>query len=143
MEACATRPHAWILVQLILHESWHVLPVFVCHIGLSWCVGIHPVAQTFFFITRGAGVWPFSRTQRGLMCGRLSLCPHARLLAHTQSSQLPCVSTGYMATALALLVSRWQLSFYPSCHVFCMVHGNCPSMHVSRWQLFLFTWQLS
>ena len=114
-----------------------------------------------FFTTRGAGVWAFSnspthqfsRTQRGLVCGRLSLRPHARLLAHTQSWQLPCVSAGYMATALALLVSRWQLSFTRVAMCFCMVHGNCPSVHVSRWQLFLLhgncpsvlvsTWQLS
>ena len=138
-----TRPYAWILVQPILHESWHVLAVFVCHVGLSCYVGIHPVAHTSFFTTRGAVVWAFSnssthqfsRTQRGLVCGRLSLRPHARLLAHTQSWQLPCVFAGYMATALALLVSRWQLSFTRVAICFCMVHGNCPSVHVSRWQL--------
>ena len=115
----ATRPHAWILVQLILHESWRVLAVFVCHVGLSWCVGIHPVTHTSFFTTRGAGVsafsnsptHQFSRTQRGLVYGCLPLRPHARLLAHTQSWQLSCGSAGYMATALALLVSRRQLSF--------------------------------
>jgi len=107
-----------------------ILTCLWCHVGLSWCVGIHPVAHTSFFTTRGAVVWAFSnssthqfsRTQRGLVCGRLSLRPHARLLAHTQSWQLPCVSAGYMATALALLVSRWQLSFTRV--AMCFLHGT-------------------
>ena len=102
----ATRPHAWILVQPILHESWRVLAVFVCHVGLSWCVGIHPVVHTSFFTTRGAGVWAFSnspthqfsRTQRGW-------CVGVYHFAHTPVSS----PTPKAVSCHVFLQGTWQL----------------------------------
>ena len=109
----ASRPHTWINVGLSLHESWHVLPDFLCHVGLGWCVGIHLVAHTSISPHGGAGVLAFSslptcqfsRTQRGLCVGVYQFA-HAPVSSPTPKAV--------------------------SCHVFCRVHGNCPSVLVSR-----------
>ena len=104
----ATRPHAWILVQPILHESWRVLAVFVCHVGL-------------------AGVWasirsptrPFS-SHRGLVCGRLAIRPHTSFHARR----------GAGVWAFITSPTRTSPPPHPKLSVgmcFCRVHGNCPS----------------
>ena len=38
MWAFASRPHAWITVHLISHQSWHGEAIFVCHVGQGRCV---------------------------------------------------------------------------------------------------------
>ena len=72
-------------------------------------MGIHPVAHTAVSPHgRGwcVGVQQFAHTPlsthaQGLVCGHLPSRPHARLISHTQVA---------------------------TCHVFCSVHGNCPSV---------------
>ena len=79
--------------------------------GRGWCVGVQQFAHT-----------PLSTHAQGLVCGRLPSRPHARLLYHTQAA---------------------------SCHAFCSVHGNCPSVIASRWQLsftelpYVFVWYMA
>ena len=111
------------------HSSGRPHVLFSPHGGLV-CGRLAIRPHTSFTHAEGAGVWAFITSPT-----RPSPSPHPKLA-------VAMCFCRYMATALALLVSRWQLSFTRVAMCFCMVHGNCPSVHVSRWQLFLFTWQL-
>ena len=73
---------------------------------------------------------PFSHAEV-LMCGCLAARPH----------------TSFQRTQRGWCVGVYQFVHTPvssltpkaiSCHVFCRVHDNCPSMLVSRWQLSLY-----
>ena len=89
----------------------------------------------------------------GSMCGCLAIhshmgwCVGIYQFAHTPVFSFTLKDVGchvfcrVHGNCPSVLISRWQLSLlseHASCHVFCRVHGNCPSVLVSRWQLSLY-----
>ena len=108
----------------------------------------------------------------GLVCGRLAIRPHTSFharrggwcvgvyhFAHTPvSSPTPKAGSCHVFLQVhgncpSFACKQMATLFTRVVMCFCMVHGNCRSVHVSRWQLFLLhgncpsvlvsTWQLS
>ena len=113
---------------------------FSPHVGLV-CGRLAIRPHTSFTHAEGAGVWAFITSPT-----RPSPSPHPKLAVDMCFCRVHGNCPSFACKQMATL-------FYPNCHVF--LHGTwqLPSVHVSRWQLFLLhgncpsvlvrTWQLS
>ena len=87
-----------------------ILACLWCHVGLGWCVGIHPVAHTFVSPHGGAGEWAFSSsptcqfslTHKGWCVGICHLA-HTPISFTTPKLLVAMCFAVYMETALVCL----------------------------------------
>ena len=90
-----------------------ILACLWCHVGLGWCVGIHPVAHTSVSPHGGAGVWAFSSspthqfsvTHKGWCVGICHLA-HTPVSSPTPKLLVAICFAAHMATALVCFIRR-------------------------------------
>ena len=135
-----------------------ILACLWCHVGLGWCVRIHPVAHTegpvcgrlavrplvSFHSRTGAGVWAFIRsptrsffTTRGVMCGRLAIRPHTSF-THAEGAGVWTFITSPTPKAGSchvFLQGTWQLPNFACKQMTTLFYPSCHVFLHGTWQL--------